>query len=94
MAHSYESQYPSGVKVEPAIVQFFQNFYRISDDPNAHDEYVDMFTKDADFILASKASRGHEGKFPGLNVYLKAQPLTRFSSLQRSEPREAACGLL
>lgn len=61
MSHSYKSQYPSGVEVDPAVIEFFEKFYRVSDTPGAHDEYVDMFTKDATFILASKTSQGREG---------------------------------
>ncbi|KAK1763941.1 hypothetical protein QBC33DRAFT_548381 [Phialemonium atrogriseum] len=60
MSHSYKSQYPFGVEVESSIVEFFERFYRVSDTPGAHDEYVDMFTNDATFILASKSSRGRE----------------------------------
>lgn len=61
MSHSYESRYPDDVTVEPAIVKFFQNFYAVSDRPDALDEYLDLFEKDATFILASKSSRGHDG---------------------------------
>ena len=61
MAHSYKSQYPSGVAVDPSIVEYFQDFYRISDTPDAHDEYTGKFTDDATFILASKVSHGREG---------------------------------
>lgn len=61
MSHSYESQYPDDTPVEPGIVKFFQNFYAVSDRPEALDEYVDLFEKDATFMLASKVSRGHDG---------------------------------
>ncbi|KFH44092.1 hypothetical protein ACRE_051360 [Hapsidospora chrysogenum ATCC 11550] len=60
---SYKSDYPAGVSVDPEIVAFFEEFYRISDTPGAHDEYVDLFTQDATFKLASKQATGHEGVF-------------------------------
>ncbi|EFX03935.1 hypothetical protein CMQ_863 [Grosmannia clavigera kw1407] len=41
-------------------VQFFNDFYRISDTPEAHTEYCDMFSPDATFILASKTIVGSE----------------------------------
>ncbi|KAH6672653.1 hypothetical protein F5X68DRAFT_119803, partial [Plectosphaerella plurivora] len=64
MAHSYESEYPPGAAVAPGIVQFFRDFYALSDTPGdtpgAHERYVDAFTPDATFILASKTSVGSE----------------------------------
>lgn len=60
---SYQSEYPSGVSVDPEIVQFFEDFYRISDTPGAHDQYVDLFTSDATFKLASKQAIGQEGAY-------------------------------
>ncbi|KFY96940.1 hypothetical protein V500_02261 [Pseudogymnoascus sp. VKM F-4518 (FW-2643)] len=60
MAHSYKSQYPTKVVVDEKIVQFFEDFYRISDTPGAHEEYANYFTKDATFILASKSIKGYE----------------------------------
>ena len=61
MAHSYQSAYPSDASVDPEIVQFIEKFYTTSDDPDALDNYVDLFEKDATFILASKKSIGHDG---------------------------------
>lgn len=61
MAHSYQAQYPDSYAVSPEIVQFFQDFYRISDIPGEHEQYVDLFTQDATFILASKKSHGTQG---------------------------------
>lgn len=58
---SYQSEYPPGASVDPEIVKFFEDFYKISDIPGAHDQYVDLFTKDATFKLASKQAVGHEG---------------------------------
>ncbi|KAK6221572.1 hypothetical protein LQW54_001344 [Pestalotiopsis sp. IQ-011] len=54
----YKAQYPSGVTVDPEVVQFFEDFYRISDTPGGHDVYVDQFTSAATFKLGSKSSQG------------------------------------
>ncbi|CAH0044378.1 unnamed protein product [Clonostachys solani] len=60
MSHTYKSEYPSGLTTDPEIVQFFEDFYKTSDTPGAHDQYVDLFAKDATFILASKHCVGHD----------------------------------
>ncbi|EFY99964.1 hypothetical protein X797_001382 [Metarhizium robertsii] len=60
MANSYQALYPGDMAVSPEIVQFFEDFYRISDIPGEHDQYVDQFTQDAIFILASKKSHGKQ----------------------------------
>ncbi|CAI6084193.1 hypothetical protein V2G26_020211 [Clonostachys chloroleuca] len=60
MSHTYKSDYPSDLTTDPEIVQFFEDFYKTSDTPGAHDKYVDLFTKDAQFVLASKRSVGHD----------------------------------
>lgn len=57
----YKAQYPAGVTVDPEVVQFFEDFYRISDTPGGHDVYVDQFTSDATFKLGSKSSQGTDG---------------------------------
>jgi hypothetical protein len=62
MASSYRSEYPSGIAVDAGIQEFFEKFYDISDTPNIHEKYVNSFTKDATFILATKVSKGHDGK--------------------------------
>jgi len=52
---------PQGWSVDSDIIQFFIDFYKISDSPTAHDTYTGMFTGDATFILASSTSIGREG---------------------------------
>lgn len=64
MSHSYKAEYPAGTSVDPGIVQFFEEFYAISDVPGEHDRYVDMLTDDATFIMASKKARGRDGMNP------------------------------
>jgi hypothetical protein len=61
MAHSYKSQYPIGVQVDDGIKAFFEEFYKTSDTPDAHEKYADSFTGDATLILASKKGVGREG---------------------------------
>lgn len=61
MSHSYASQYPPNVPVNPEIVRFFETFYETSDTEEAHERYVHNFTTYATFILASKTAKGHKG---------------------------------
>lgn len=61
MSHSYSSQYPPGVEVDAGIKQFFEEFYKTSDTPEAHEKYADSFTGDATLIMASKKGVGREG---------------------------------
>jgi hypothetical protein len=61
MAHSYKSDYPQGVQVDDGIKAFFEEFYKTSDTPDAHEKYADSFTKDATIIVASKKAVGSEG---------------------------------
>ena len=61
MAHSYSSAYPTDTSVDEGVVKFFEDFYRISDTPGDHDNYVDQFTPDATFKLASKKAVGKDG---------------------------------
>ncbi|KAL2755431.1 hypothetical protein ACRALDRAFT_1076934 [Sodiomyces alcalophilus JCM 7366] len=58
MSHLYKSEAPVDLAVNPGILSFFEDFYRVSDTPNDHQAYADNFTDDATFILASKVSRG------------------------------------
>jgi len=60
MAHSYKSEYPAGVQVDDGIKAFFEEFYKTSDTPDAHEKYADSFTKDATIIVASKKAVGSE----------------------------------
>lgn len=60
MAYAYTFETPR-IPIDAGIIQFFEDFYRISDTPDAHDTYIDQFTPDATFILASKVSNGTNG---------------------------------
>ncbi|KAJ4360891.1 uncharacterized protein N0V89_001459 [Didymosphaeria variabile] len=56
---SYTSEYPS-IPFDPAFKKFFEDFYAASDKPDAHDAYVENFTKDATLIMASKKAHGSQ----------------------------------
>ena len=55
--------YPSDLVLRPAAIAFFRDFFRISDTPGAHDAYLEQFTNNATFILASKCSIGSKGRY-------------------------------
>ncbi|KAI4920199.1 hypothetical protein J4E90_002340 [Alternaria incomplexa] len=57
---SYVSQYPPAVEFDPAYKKFFEDFYATSDAAEAHEEYVQYFTKDATLVMASKRVVGRE----------------------------------
>ncbi len=61
MAHSYKSEYPPGVQVDDGIKAFFEEFYKTSDTPDAHEKYADSFTGDATLVMASKKAVGTPG---------------------------------
>jgi hypothetical protein len=60
---TYASQYPA-VEIDPAYKRFFEEFYATSDTPDAHEDYVQYFTRDATLIMASKRVSGSEGSPP------------------------------
>ena len=64
MTHTYKSQYPPGTVIDEGIRTFFEDFYRISDTPDAHELYADSFTPDATLFMASKKGVGREGTVP------------------------------
>jgi len=59
MSHSYTSEYPD-VPINPAIRQFFEKFYEISDTPDAHEQYANCFSPNATLIMASKRGQGSD----------------------------------
>ena len=60
---TYASQYPA-IEFDSAYKKFFEEFYATSDTPDAHEDYVQYFTKDATLIMASKKVVGSEGSPP------------------------------
>jgi len=61
MMSTYTSQWPKDLPQDPALIKFYEDFYRISDTPNAHEQYADQFTEDATLIMISKEAKGREG---------------------------------
>lgn len=61
-AYNYSNICPSGVPVDSKVAQFFEEFFRISDTPDVHEQYARNFADDATFILASKISKGRNGE--------------------------------
>ncbi|RGP80777.1 fungal specific transcription factor [Fusarium longipes] len=59
MEQQYSIQTPSDDSVQPHIIEFIKSFYSISDTFGETGKYVDMFTPDATFIVASKKASGH-----------------------------------
>ncbi|KAH0843350.1 hypothetical protein AYO21_09962 [Fonsecaea monophora] len=59
---TYTGQVPPSLadKIDPRIVPFFERFYHVSDTPSAHDDYVDSFLPDADFVMGSKGVKGRD----------------------------------
>jgi hypothetical protein len=61
MPHSYAAEYPTGIEVDDDIKLYFEEFYKTSDTPDAHEKYADSFTKDATLVMASKKAIGRDG---------------------------------
>jgi len=61
MAHTYESAYPSGLPIDDGIKAYFEEFYKTSDTPDAHEKYANSFTKDATLIMGVKVGKGYDG---------------------------------
>jgi hypothetical protein len=62
MTSSYQSKFPPNTPVDGGIAEYFENFYKTSDTPDAHEKYVESFTRSATMIMASKISEGYDGK--------------------------------
>lgn len=57
----YSSSYPD-VSFPASYRKFFEEFYKTSDTPDAHERYAEFFTEDATLVMASKTARGHAGE--------------------------------
>jgi hypothetical protein len=60
MAELYTFDLPA-LSVDQGIVQFFKNFYHISDTFGLDENYVEQFEENATFIVAKKQSQGSDG---------------------------------
>lgn len=57
-SHSYSFSTPPSTTLDPGIVKFLENFYKVSDTPSAHDAYADSFADDATFQIGIKQVKG------------------------------------
>jgi len=57
----YTASLPPDNSLKPSIATFFEQFYKTSDSPAAHEQYADAFTKDAKLIMGSNETNGREG---------------------------------
>ncbi|KAF2092313.1 hypothetical protein K490DRAFT_70916 [Saccharata proteae CBS 121410] len=60
MSSQYTSEYPKDIPFDAAYKRFFEEFYKMSDTPDANDKYPQFFTKDAVLIMASKRVEGSQ----------------------------------
>ncbi|KAL4728767.1 hypothetical protein ACLX1H_003166 [Fusarium chlamydosporum] len=82
MEQKYSIQTPSDQSVQPHIIQFLKSFYSISDTFGKTEQYVDMFTPDAKFVVASKKASGHAGSFSSATVPLKILTAIEITTLR------------
>ena len=63
MSPSTESRIPDlpAVIDDPRVKAFLQHHYNVSNDPDTHDEYTDLFTKDGEFSMNGKKAKGKDG---------------------------------
>lgn len=59
---TYKGATPSNPQLDPRVVDFYENFYRVSDDPSdqAHLEYADSLTKDGTLSMGTKKATGYD----------------------------------
>ena len=57
----YTASIPSDGQVKPEIQNFFERFYEVSDTPDAHQKYSELFTKNARLIMGPAESNGRSG---------------------------------
>ncbi|KAI7977851.1 hypothetical protein EIK77_009391 [Talaromyces pinophilus] len=53
------------------LKSFMSSFYTTSDNPTAHNEYANFFTKNATLIMGGKRVDGFDGMLPFLPILLK-----------------------
>jgi len=64
MSSSYKPEYPAGVEIDVGIKTFFEEFYKLSDTPEAHDQYANCFAKDATVVMGTKKVVGRPSISP------------------------------
>ena len=58
----YTASVPSDGAVKPEIKAFFEKFYAVSDTPDGHEQYADMFTNDGTLIMGPNKTQGRDSK--------------------------------
>lgn len=82
MEQQYSIQTPSDQSVQSHIIQFLKSFYSISDTFGETEQYVDMFTPDATFVVASKKASGHAGSFSPTRGAFQSTDLVEITTLR------------
>lgn len=59
---TYKGATPSNPQLDARVSEFYENFYRVSDDPSeqSHTEYTESLTKDGTLIMGTKKATGHD----------------------------------
>jgi hypothetical protein len=55
-------EYPD-LEIDPAIKDFFEKFYALSDDEDAHGAYADSFADEATLIMGSKSAKNKSSDY-------------------------------
>lgn len=56
----YSASIPDDGTVKGDIKAFFEKFYAVSDTPDGHEQYADMFTSDAVLIMGPNKTQGRD----------------------------------
>ena len=46
---------------DPAVKDFIERYYAVSNDANVHDDYAALFTPDGEFSMNEKKAKGTKG---------------------------------
>ncbi|EXJ77333.1 hypothetical protein A1O3_09559 [Capronia epimyces CBS 606.96] len=83
---TYRGQTPPSSPVDPRIISFFEHFYAVSDNPTAHEEYAQLLTADADFIMGSKKVQGYDAILAARKALWSGPVQTRHHKLDKIFP--------
>ena len=65
----YTASVPPDGQVKPEIRDFFEKFYEISDDSEAHEKYAEQFTKNGKLIMGPNETNGRSGELPDTSIH-------------------------
>lgn len=84
----YTASVPPGGQVRPEIQTFFEEFYKITDSPDDHERYINMFTTDAKYLMGVN-------EFNGLNgmCLTGSMPQTRLFDANRHDQKSPNSGM-